>query len=338
MSCVANYHHPHSSHRSISDETPLNLNRLAMEIFTGATGISIKKSRFSNTVIERRAKINRGLLDLSQFTEVKRGDIYKDKEVCYSWRLCSSGKDDTEAAVYTAQIMVAGHFGESKFTVKTYCGRNGKKEWQQDFLRCSTDWHGDVPLFGYNKSSVPSLIFYGGMGLFPESGRFTETLILELVPIAQVETKVRLVGQMYFEMLKNALGCSKNELWMYPAKGSFCHGPVGPKCIAWIDHDDLGVVTIPSDIEFLKEDVVIRYFSSIKHDQGLMQVLAYSTSCVVCVKNIPFTYYVQFITSLTHSTIACNWKVQWGNSKSCLCIAGKMLDGSSSQSMDAVYK
>ncbi|KAF9256226.1 hypothetical protein L218DRAFT_1027478 [Marasmius fiardii PR-910] len=172
-----------------------------MEVLSGATGINIERGYFSSVGRDqynyyygsqeggRKGKVTRGLHELSECTEVKRGDIYKDKDVCYSWQLCSNGKDDTEAAVYTAQIMIAGRFADNKFTVKTYHGQNGEKEWQRDFQRCSKDCHGDVPLFGYNKSSVPSLIFHGGRDL-------------ELIPIAHIEDQVELVVQMYFEVLK----------------------------------------------------------------------------------------------------------------------------------------
>ncbi|KAF9254895.1 hypothetical protein L218DRAFT_1082111 [Marasmius fiardii PR-910] len=292
-----------------------------MEVLSGATRINIDRSHFSNvgrdqyndctihqTIVEKRAKIHRGLPEFSEFSEVKRGDIYKDKDVCYSWRLCSNGKDDTEAAVYTAQIMIAGRFGDSKFTVKTYHGRNGKKEWRRDFLRCSRDWHGDVPLFGYNKSSVPLLIFHG-----------------ELVPIAHIEAQVGWVGLVYLEMLRKSLRCSRNELWMDPTKGSFCRGPVGPKCRQWSDR--FHIDAIPSDIEFLKENVVIRYFSNIKNDLGLIAVLAYS-SHFEHVIGVFSTYYPHLISSLTNSTIASIRNARWFSRKGCLGDQQRMADGS----------
>ncbi|KAF9262506.1 hypothetical protein L218DRAFT_408357 [Marasmius fiardii PR-910] len=290
-----------------------------MEVLSGATGINIKKSHFSNVgrdqnnyyhIVQnggKKKKINRGLPELSEFTEVKRGDIYKDKDICYSWRLCSNGKDDTEAAVYHAQIMVAGRFGDSKFTVKTYHGRNGKKEWRRDFLRCSRDWHGDIPLFGYNRSSVPLLIFHG-----------------ELIPIVHVEAQVGDVGRLYFDTLRRALGCSRNELWMDPTKGRFCHGPVGPKCREWADGLD---IAIPSDVEFLKKDVIIRYLSTIKSDWGLIAALNYS-SHFECLTEVPPTYYPHMISSLTNLTIAFCQNVWWWSWKSCLADQQRMADGS----------
>ncbi|KAF9256246.1 hypothetical protein L218DRAFT_1007594 [Marasmius fiardii PR-910] len=115
------------------------------EMLNGAAG----------TIIEKRAKAHRGLPELSEVIYTNMG-------------MCATRGDYAQMGRMTPEINIVGPFGQKKFTVKTYHGQNGKKEWRRDFLRCSRDWHGGVPLFGYNKSSALSLIFYGGMGLFPE--------------------------------------------------------------------------------------------------------------------------------------------------------------------------
>ncbi|KAF9262446.1 hypothetical protein L218DRAFT_405676 [Marasmius fiardii PR-910] len=289
-----------------------------MEVLTGSTGTNIKGGHFSNvggdqnnyyqTNVQnggKKGKTNRDLPELSEFTEVKRGDIYKYGNSCYSWRFYSNGKD-TEAAIYHAEINIVGPFGQKKYTIKTYHGRSGRKEWRREFLRCSRDWHGDVPLFGYNKSSVPSLIFYG-----------------ELIPIVHVE--VGLVGRLYFGLLKKALGCLRNELWMDPTKGSFCRGPVGPKCVEWFD--EFGLITIPSDVEFLKEDILIRYLSGIKHDFGLIWAHVYYSGHVECLKEISSGCHSQIISSLTNSTIAFNRNVRWDSFEGCVHSEGRTADG-----------
>ena len=130
-----------------------------------------------------------------------RGDICKTKDASYSWRLCSNGKEDTEAAVYIAEVMIDGQFVNRKFTVKTYKGPNAKKvgiviiqkllfielticligvEGRFEAMFQGLAWvhyllyfiiqktlrllYRNIPLFGYNKtSSVPLLIFHGGM-------------------------------------------------------------------------------------------------------------------------------------------------------------------------------
>ncbi|KAG7098161.1 hypothetical protein E1B28_000130 [Marasmius oreades] len=136
-------------------------NSSTMEVFTGASNVNIGNGNFTSigrdqinyyttqtTIVQTRdkkrkigssppelskkrrgkkRKICSGLLELSEFTEIKRGDIYKDKDICYFWQLCSNGKDNTEAAVYHADINITGPFGQKKFTVKEYRGRNAKK-------------------------------------------------------------------------------------------------------------------------------------------------------------------------------------------------------------------
>ncbi|KAF9262469.1 hypothetical protein L218DRAFT_406923 [Marasmius fiardii PR-910] len=289
----------------------------AMQILAGASGVLINQSHFSNIegnqynyymtdkTQSKKKTITGDLLELSEFTQVKRGDIYKDRDVCYSWRLCSNGKDETEAAVYYAEINIAGSFGQKKFTVKAYHGRNAKKEWRRDFLRCSTNE--DVPLFGYNQSSVPSLIFYG-----------------ELIPMALIVEGLGLVGHLYIAILRTALECSTSELWMDPTKGGFCRGPAGPQCRDQVG--DFRGIAIPSDVEFLKEDVLIRYLSNTKHDGGLLWALNYSGHFETG-KEISPPYYPQIISSLTNSTMAFTRNVQWSSWKDCLCDRSIMADG-----------
>ncbi|KAG7090107.1 hypothetical protein E1B28_011719 [Marasmius oreades] len=293
----------------------LGSNHPTMEVLTGATGITMNRSHFSNvgkdqyndctvhqTIVQtrcRRKKFDRDLPELSEFTEIKRGDIYKNKDMCYSWRLCSNGKDNTEAAVYHAEVNITGsEFGQKKFTVKTYRGRNAMKEWRRDFTRCSKDWLRDVPLFGYNKSSVPSLIFCG-----------------ELVPLAHIEGGLGSVGLYYISLLRRSLGCSRNQLWMDPTQGKFCLGPIGPECRDWQDEfiNDL----VPSDVEFLKEEVVIRYFASKQDDRGLLYTLSYSHLEILQV-DVPVTSHTQVISGLTNSTIAFLENVRWRRWKDCL--------------------
>ncbi|KAF9257426.1 hypothetical protein L218DRAFT_1080930 [Marasmius fiardii PR-910] len=299
-------------------------NRPTTQVLSGASKVKIGLGNFSHVVRDqynhyttnqtivqtqsRRKKgdITKDIPELSEFTEVRRGDISKDKDVCYSWRLYSNGKEETEASVFYAELNIAGSFGQRKFTVKTYRGRNAKKEWRRDFVRCSKDWY--TPLFGYNKSSVPLLIFYG-----------------ELVPISHVEAQVGLVGRFYFDILRRTLGCLRNELWMDPMKGTFCCGPVGPTCLDW--GDVFTGVRVPPDVELLKEDVIIRYFSdTVKDDAGLLWVLDYC-SRAGHYQDAPSTYYPHVISSLTESMIAFSGDVRWFSWKGCLHNRQKMPDG-----------
>ncbi|KAF9261560.1 hypothetical protein L218DRAFT_491352 [Marasmius fiardii PR-910] len=297
-------------------------NRYQNEILNHASGVMIHGGSFSNvgrdqynhytvqqTIVhtQQRKDLEVGihLPELSEFTEVKRGDIYKNPNgVCYSWRLCSNGKDNTEAAVYHAELNIAGPFGQKKFTVKTYRGRNAMKEWRRDFLRCSDseDWCRDIPLFGYSMTSVPLLILCG-----------------ELIPVAHVRPGVGLpvnLMRVYFEVLKGTLGCHVNEIWMDPTNGRFCRGPAGPKCWDWLG--GFSGITIPADVDFLKRGVLVRYLSSMKYDRSLISALAYSSRRKLPAQNIRSISHPQVISSLNNLPIAMRQDVRWTKFKGCL--------------------
>ncbi|KAF9260713.1 hypothetical protein L218DRAFT_962293 [Marasmius fiardii PR-910] len=286
-----------------------------MEIFTGATGATINNSHLSNIGRDQvnyymtharpggRREIRENLPRLEEFNEVKQGNIIKDKDIGESWLLYSSG-ETIETAVYTAKIV---SFGNEIFTVKAYRGgQKAKKKWRRDFLKCSNDWLRDIPLFGYSKS-VPLLIFHG-----------------ELVPVAHVEKGLGVVARLYIEFLRMTLGCIRNELWMDSTKGRFYRGPAGPECLNWVG--EFGGVTVPSDAEFLKEDIVIRYLSSKKDDRGLFWTLNY-TSQYVLTEETPATNYSQIISSLTNSTVAFNRNVKWRSWRGYLDGGADMPDG-----------
>ncbi|KAG7085888.1 hypothetical protein E1B28_003422 [Marasmius oreades] len=201
--------------------------------------------------------------------------------------------------------MISGRFGDNKFTVKTYRGPNAMKEWRRDFLRISKDWCGVVPLFGYSKSSVPLLIFHG-----------------ELVPLAHLEYRSGPVGLFYMEVLRASWGCSRNELWMDPIAGRFCRGPSGPQCIDW--NTEYLDMPVPADGEFLKEDVVIRYFSSIGHTWGLLKALVYS-GYTERPKDVPAANCSHVV--LTNSIVALTEGVRWRSFKGCLEHRQEMPDG-----------
>ncbi|KAF9251015.1 hypothetical protein L218DRAFT_1067206 [Marasmius fiardii PR-910] len=152
------------------------------------------------------------------FTEVKRGDIYMDSSgVCYSWRLCSNGKDDTEAAVHHAKLNIVGSFVQKKFTVKTYRGRNAMEEWRRDFLWCSADWC----------RALLTLV---------------DIFVPELIPMAHIRFDAglpKVLEEEYLSALSMTLGCSEDEIWMDPVKGKFCRGPARPASTSWPIHSHL---------------------------------------------------------------------------------------------------
>ncbi|KAF9262440.1 hypothetical protein L218DRAFT_988277 [Marasmius fiardii PR-910] len=93
--------------------------------------LSIEGDRYNHYhLINKNQRVDENLPQLNEFIEVKQGDSLKEKDIWEPCQLCWIGKDPTGAAAYSAEIIPFGH-------------------------------HRNAPLFGYNKSSVPLLIFCG---------------------------------------------------------------------------------------------------------------------------------------------------------------------------------
>ncbi|KAF9262396.1 hypothetical protein L218DRAFT_402293 [Marasmius fiardii PR-910] len=298
-------------------------NRSMMQYFPHASKVRIGIGNFSAvegaqtnnyyTINERRRRVGENLPLLDQFKEIMLGDIIKDRDIGEPWLLSSRHErlDPVETALYTAKII---NFGDTKFTVKAYTGgrkakKTLKKKWRRDFLSCSNDWRRDIPLFGYNQSSIPLLIFHG-----------------DLIPIAHIDAQIPGdVVRLYFAMLRDVLGCSSlNQLWLNSATGRFCCGPVGPKCWDWVG--TYNEITIPLDAEFLREDVFHQYFSGMKQDWEFLLVLG-NSGHIEDFKDIPSMHYPQVISSSTNSTIAFIQNVRWMSAKDSLEREGEMSDG-----------
>ncbi|KAF9259182.1 hypothetical protein L218DRAFT_675539 [Marasmius fiardii PR-910] len=101
------------------------------------------------------------------------------------------------------------------------------------------------------------------------------------------EGKLGSVGNLYIEFLRMSLGCLRNELWVDPTKSRFRCGPAGPKCR---DFDGNIGVTVPSDAGFLKKDILIRYFCTLKDDRSFVVALDVSSQATR-IKEVPSTNY-----------------------------------------------
>ncbi|KAG7090141.1 hypothetical protein E1B28_011749 [Marasmius oreades] len=159
-------------------------------------------------------------------------------------------------------------------------------------------------------SSTPSLILCG-----------------ELVPVAHIEGRLGLVGEYYVKLLRRSLGCSRNELWMDFRKGRFCRGPVGPRCRYSYDDPNTKNITVPLDLEFLEEEVIIRYLLGKQDDRELFYVLSY-TGRSELLKDRPTTNYSPHVLSdSTGSMISFCQNLLWWSWKGCLDDRQLMPDG-----------
>ncbi|KAF9256067.1 hypothetical protein L218DRAFT_950294 [Marasmius fiardii PR-910] len=132
------------------------------------------------------------------------------------------------------------------------------------------------------------------------------------------------MGMFYIDLLRSSLGCAANELWMDPAKGRFCRGPTGPECFEnYLDHDD---IAIPSDVEFLNDDILIRYFSEKQDDLWFVDALSHAGHCEK-LEDSPASNHPQVISSTTNSSIAFNNQNVWWWSGGCIANGELLPDG-----------
>ncbi|KAK1217993.1 hypothetical protein PQX77_019344 [Marasmius sp. AFHP31] len=66
--------------------------------------------------------------------------------------------------------------------------------------------------------------------------------------------------------LQRQWGCNVEEVWIDSARGIICRGPAGPYSgmQGWSRGDNMGLEDVPSTVDFLQEDVVLRFFASQK--------------------------------------------------------------------------
>ncbi|KAL0563380.1 hypothetical protein V5O48_018688 [Marasmius crinis-equi] len=212
-------------------------------------------------------------LELSEFHEVKRGDIRIIKEIARHtaksrrkerrfnpyWRPDRQNKEETgdcDHVIYAAELNVVGPLVQgSRFTVKTYHGSY------------ALEANGSFRLQSL-KNSISDSIGCGSE---------------ELVPAAHILDTTRRLGggflkELYIaELLWHLGGYELNEVWIDPSRGVLCRGLVGPECKIFTGWTRI-FKDIPSDVDFLKEDVFIRFAASVKSrniDELLVGRLAY---------------------------------------------------------------
>ncbi|KAF9266026.1 hypothetical protein L218DRAFT_956985 [Marasmius fiardii PR-910] len=135
-----------------------------MQVFQGASRVKIERGNFSNV---GRDQINRTTfharkiiiqnhwgngevsrlktpkrLELSEYTEVKRGDIYKIRDIYHKQHYDSqpNKKGNKEEEIYIAEVTVNGSSHHTRaLTVKTFYGPLAQKRWKQEYFKFSRD-------------------------------------------------------------------------------------------------------------------------------------------------------------------------------------------------------
>ncbi|KAF9265653.1 hypothetical protein L218DRAFT_942980 [Marasmius fiardii PR-910] len=184
----------------------------------------------NKTIISTKRKFDRDLTEsVSDFPEIKRGNIRKKDSVCYPWRLCSDGKEEYLVTLRRSLL-------------------NG------DEIFCNVLSNGPRGTFLFVVTICPGLLLF-----LMFSG--------ELEPVACVEDRLELSGLYYIELLSRSLKCSRSEIWMDPTQKKIIRGPDEPKCLdRQVEERDDIEFEVRSDVDLLKEDEIIGYFRELKDD------------------------------------------------------------------------
>ncbi|KAK7052971.1 hypothetical protein VNI00_004291 [Paramarasmius palmivorus] len=201
--------------------------------------------------------------EYDEFEEVKRGHIYMLKEIdmpsAVQWDWREGVALSARRTAHIAEIM-HGH-RKSKFTVVTYRGKDAEKVWKRDFDNLSqNEGIGNVQLFGLNRSSIPSLIFYD-----------------ELIPLKQVYQRDQFWQSVYLVLLASHSSCNANELWLNSKLMRFCVGPEGPYSLVPSSYKMRQSIGMSSEAAFLKDSVAFRYLTlqGAQKDKDVLKVASW---------------------------------------------------------------
>ncbi|KAK1234938.1 hypothetical protein PQX77_001850, partial [Marasmius sp. AFHP31] len=90
----------------------------------------------------------------------------------------------------------------------------------------------------------------------------------ELVPLAYFEERhgVYSFVRSHLHMLLWRWKCGGEKVWIDSVRGVICHGPAGPdtRMQGWLGYGNMGLGNLPSTVDFLQEDTVVRFYASRK--------------------------------------------------------------------------
>ncbi|KAK1229287.1 hypothetical protein PQX77_007654 [Marasmius sp. AFHP31] len=148
------------------------------------------------------------------------------------------------------------------FTMLQYSGPDAHRAFLEDFRMLSNTLTSNASqIYGYSKSSIPSLILYN-----------------DLAPASRLMEGNLDLGVMYLLSLAWQLGCKDpGELWIDNGRGIICRGPPGPgfrtgyKPVHWFGESD-----VPLTTDLLQSDVLLRFAASLKSWEVDRYVIRYT--------------------------------------------------------------
>ncbi|ESK83763.1 hypothetical protein Moror_2066 [Moniliophthora roreri MCA 2997] len=217
--------------------------------------------------------------ELDEFRYIIRGDIHQTrswmterekKSFVRSRRRQDTREDDTQLHISIAKIH--GMHQDSLFTVVSYHGTRAHSLWKRDFLEFSRTQNPDaLQLFGINRSSIPSLIFYD-----------------EMIPIGHVYREGMFWVEIFLDHLIHHSHWSSNTIWLDQSRGRICTGPQGLRVPYQINWAPVQLqTTIPTTLDMLREDVSLRFFNL--HGGPLLDKEIISRAVHTLFKYLPFS-------------------------------------------------
>ncbi|KAK1216533.1 hypothetical protein PQX77_020828 [Marasmius sp. AFHP31] len=241
--------------------------------------------------------------EFDEYFKVKLGGIFKLRDVgstAYPRRWddgrrewVQEGELRSDRTICTAKVLEQPGM---VFTMLQYSGPDAHRAFLEDFRMLSSTLTSDVSqIYGYSKSSIPSLILYS-----------------DLAPASQFKGDIGVLGVLYLCSLAVQLGCRNvDELWIDNGRGMICRGPPGPGFVMpYIPACYFGESDVPLTTDLLQEDVLLRFAASLKskevdHDVIRFASLSSRADASVCVSQ------PTVISKLTNTPIAVATNNAW---------------------------
>ncbi|KAK1216532.1 hypothetical protein PQX77_020827 [Marasmius sp. AFHP31] len=180
--------------------------------------------------------------EFDEYFKVKLGGIFKLRDVGSSAypRRWDDGIGGTKVLEQPGMV----------FTMLQYSGPDAHRAFLEDFRMLSGTLTSNVSqIYGYSKSSIPSLILYN-----------------DLAPASQLIKDNLDLGVMYLLSLAEQLGCEwTDELWIDNGRGKICRGPPEPEFgMGYAPVRYFGKSDVPLTADLLQIDVLLRFLASLK--------------------------------------------------------------------------
>ncbi|KAK1216603.1 hypothetical protein PQX77_020723 [Marasmius sp. AFHP31] len=212
-------------------------------------------SNYTTTIVQAKEEEPS---EFDEYFKVKLGGIFKLRDVgssAYPRRWDNGdrywpeqGKPRSDKTICTARVLEQPGM---VFTILQYSGPDAHRAFLKDFRMLSNTVTSNASqIYGYSKSSIPSLILYN-----------------DLVPALQLALNgiIGTLGLMYLGNIVMQLGCNNiDELWIDTGREMFCRGPPGPAFYTRYYWYWFGDSELPLTAELVRSDVLPRFAASLK--------------------------------------------------------------------------